>query len=83
MWNCVKKVFSWGYAVGLSVMGLAFVFTEQAPAQITLPSTGVTLADYIPLMVAELGNVVAAVVGAWVAFRILKLGLRWFSKAGG
>lgn len=66
-----------------AIFTMGLLVAESASAQIVLPDTGVAVEDYVPLMVTALGVVVAAVIGGYVAFKVVKMGVRWLGKAGG
>lgn len=66
----------------MALLALAFVGVD-AMAQVTLPSTGIVFADYIAAAVTLIGVGVAAVVGAYFAFKAVKIFLRWAGRIGG
>lgn len=61
----------------------ALLVAEKASAVATLADIGVDLADYVPLMVTAIGATVAVIVGAWAAFKLLKITFNWAGKMGG
>jgi hypothetical protein len=65
---------------------MAFIATMVMPAivqaQVTLPSTGIDVEDYVTALVTALGAAVAAAIGAWFAFLALRKGLAWVRRVG-
>lgn len=67
-------------------MAAAFVAVSVVPAlvqaQVTLPSTGIDVEDYVTALVSALGSAVGAAIGAMFAFLALRKGLKWVRKVG-
>lgn len=61
---------------GVSVLTLALVSTT-AQAQVTLPSTGIVLGDYVTELVTGIGAIAGVAIGASFAFFILRRGVSW------
>jgi len=49
--------------------------------QISIPDVGVDISGAITTAATSLGGVVAVAVGAYLAFMLVRRGLRWLSKA--
>lgn len=64
------------------VMGL-LLFVTQAAQAVTLPDTGVNVAEYITAAVTGLAAIVAAVVGAYFAFLLIRKGITWARRFAG
>lgn len=62
-------------------MAAAFVATAAVPAlvqaQVTLPSTGIDVEDYVAALVSAMGGAVGASIGAIFAFMALRKGIAW------
>lgn len=65
-------------AVG--TMTVASSFAAEGAA-VTLPDTGVNVADYISKGITTMGAVVAVAVGGYVAFKVVRKALGWINKA--
>ena len=65
------------YAAAPGAAAAAILANVPAVAQVTLPDPGVDVADYVTLAIAALGVTVAAVVGGYIAFLIIRKGMRW------
>lgn len=65
-------------AVG--TMTVASSFAAEGSA-VTLPDTGVNVADYISKGITTMGAVVAVAVGGYVAFKVVRKALGWINKA--
>jgi len=67
-------------------MAVAFIATAVVPAlvqaQVTLPSTGIDVEDYVAALVTAMGVVVAACIGGMFAFLALRKGIRWAKGVG-
>jgi hypothetical protein len=59
---------------------VASVLTAPCLAQVTLPTTGVDVEDYITAAITALGTVVAVAVGGYFAFLIIRKALGWGRK---
>lgn len=66
-----------------SVLMLSVFIAEKSYAVVTLPTTGVDLEEYVLAAATLIGTAVAAVIGAWFAFKAIKIGLKWAGKIGG
>jgi hypothetical protein len=71
------------YRVLAGYLAVAFVFCLASPsfATVTLPSTGVEVSDYIDAAILAIGGVAASAIGGFVAYTILKRGIRWIRTA--
>lgn len=70
------------------MMALAFAFlfgpnTPTVSAQVTLPDTGVDVAEFATAAITALGATVLVIVGGYAAFKLIQLGIAWFSRLGG
>lgn len=68
---------------GALIVSGAVVATAQAAESVTIPPTGVDVPGYITAAITALGLVVAAVIGGYFAFLIIKKGMRWAGRALG
>lgn len=75
----MKKLFALASVSALSVAS-AFANTPE-PDVVTLPDTGVNIADYISAGITYMGGVVAVAVGGYAAFLIVRKALRWIGRA--
>lgn len=64
--------------VGAILAGGSAVFAEG----VTLPDTGVDVAQYATTAVSSLGSVIAVVIGAMFAFMVIRWGVRWARGIG-
>lgn len=71
-WTAGSVPSAWG-APGLSTFG----------GELSLPDTGVDVAEIIGLLVLAMGAVVAVLVVAYAAFKVIKLAMGWFRLVGG
>lgn len=62
---------------------LASLQVASAADPVTLPDTGVDVAGYVTALITALGVVVAAVLGGYAAFLLIKKAMRWLSRALG
>ena len=69
--------------VGLALLVMALCATPAFATGVTLPTTGVDVDGTIDAAVTALGAIAATAVAAWAAFKVVKMGLRWFSRIGG
>jgi len=67
----------------MCLAGVAFVTVaaSSAFAEVTLPTTGVDVGEYITAGITALGAVVAVAIGGYVAFLLIKKACKWVSKA--
>ena len=69
----------------LAVAGLSLVVPAAMFAQeetVTLPSSGVNIAEYANAAITSLGSVVAVCVGGVICFMIVRWGIRWVRSIG-
>lgn len=66
--------------VGASILGFASAFATEGG--VTLPDTGVDVAQYATTAVSSLGSVIAVVIGAMFAFMVIRWGVRWARGIG-
>jgi hypothetical protein len=67
--------------VPVFAVALVLSLCQHVRADVTLPTTGVDVADYIEAAIATLGTVAAAAIGGYVAYTALKRGIRWIRTA--
>jgi len=69
------------------LVAVATVMLAGAPAvfadPITLPSTGVSVAEYTTAAITALGAVAAVAVGGFAAYAVIRRGLIWLRKGLG
>ncbi len=91
---CVPHVFELGLGVAMFgllrravpvLLGVALVVGGSAAfaTGVTLPDTGVDVPGTVTAMVTFLGTAVASIIGAYAAFKAIKVALRWFGRIGG
>ena len=73
---CVRSL---GNAPRMLLLALAVILTAANAYAVdpTLPDTGVSVDTFITTVVTKLGVTVAAVVGAYFAFLVIRKALRW------
>ena len=74
---CVLGKFMLCAAAMLFTGALAGEAFATAPV---IPTTGVDLEGWIPVMITEVGAIVTLVVGAFIAFLVVKLGITWVRR---
>jgi hypothetical protein len=57
------------------------VIASSASAQVTLTEM-VAMDDYVTALVTAVGGLMAAIVGGYCAFIVVKKGMRWLNKIG-
>jgi len=67
----------------IAVALMVGVSSSFATGGVTLPSTGIDVAEYVTAAITALGVVLAAVVGGYFAFLLIKKAMRWAGKALG
>lgn len=68
----------------LAVTGIVAISDAMASGGgVTLPTTGLDIAAYVTAAITGLATVLAAVVGGYFAFLLVKKALRWAGKALG
>lgn len=70
----------------LATVAVAMMFgvcSSFATGGVTLPSTGIDVGEYVTAAITALGVVLAAVVGGYFAFLLIKKAMRWAGKALG
>lgn len=91
MRNLMNKCATVGRAIFNPLRGLSLALcllvlaglgnVMQAVESVTIPSTGVDFPGYIAAAATALGLVIAAVVGVYFAFQIIKAGMAWSRRA--
>lgn len=69
--------------IGLTAATAVSAMAETTPGAMTLPETGVDVPELVKLAVASMGGVVLAVATGFVAFLLVKKGLRWIGRCLG
>lgn len=69
--------------VAIACLTLALGITPAFATAPTLPTTGVDLAAWIPVVVTAFGLTVLAIVGGYLAFLLIKKGMQWMRKSFG
>lgn len=77
MVKLVRKRFAW-----VAVFAVTTVMPAVVQAQVTLPTLGIDVEDYIQALITALSAVVGVCVAGWFAFLALKKGLGWVRKIG-
>ncbi len=70
----------WMRKVGLACLALMFgvcALPGVLWAQVTLPATGVDVDGYITALITDLGPIVAVVLGGFLAFLLIRFGMKW------
>jgi len=68
----------------MALLLLCFVFLANSSyATVTLPETGVDMTEYITAGIAAMGVIVAAALGGYIAFLLIRKAFRWLGKAIG
>lgn len=79
-----KSLCSMKAAVPALAVASTLAVVSAASAQgAELPDTGVDMEDLLGLAITGLGAIVVVVVGGYLAFKLIKLALRWVGKIGG
>ena len=65
-------------ALSTTVGGLSAFATEP----VTIPESGVNIADYATAAITTLGGVVAVCVGGVICFMVVRWGIRWVRSIG-
>lgn len=80
MFGTVKN-FVGSKAGAITALGLvgASAMAQESNA-VTLPETGVNVAEFATTAISSLGAVVAVAVGGYVAFLLVRKGLSWIRK---
>jgi hypothetical protein len=84
--EAVEKTAGLGKNKVLSTIAVALMIGASsafATGGVTLPTTGIDVAEYVTAAITGLGVVLAAVVGGYFAFLLVKKGLKWAGKALG
>jgi len=71
---CHKAVFT---------LGLLTLATFAAKAEVSIPTIGTDVSEYISSAILLLGGVVGVAVGGYAAFLVVKKALRWLGRALG
>ena len=70
----------------LASMGLSAFAQESAGGTasggVTIPESGVNIADYATAAITTLGGVVAVCVGGVICFMVVRWGIRWVRSIG-
>ena len=70
----------------LASMGLSAFAQEStggtASGGVTIPESGVNIADYATAAITTLGGVVAVCVGGVICFMVVRWGIRWVRSIG-
>jgi len=68
----------------LALLLLCFVFlANSGSAAVILPETGVDMTEYITAGIGAMGVIVAAALGGYIAFLLIRKAFRWLGKAIG
>jgi hypothetical protein len=66
-----------------SALALVVTATVTSSAAVTIPDSGVDMPGYVTAAILAIGGVMAAVVGGYFAFLLIKKGMSWAGKALG
>lgn len=71
----------------LAVAGASFavpaaMFAETTSGSVTIPDSGVDIAQYATAAITTLGGVVAVCVGGVICFMVVRWGIRWVRSIG-
>ena len=71
----------------LATMGLSAIAEESgtggsSPSGVSIPDSGVNIADYATAAITTLGGVVAVCVGGVICFMVVRWGIRWVRSIG-
>lgn len=69
--------------IGLTAATAVSAMAETTTGTMTLPDTGVDVPELVKLAVTAMGGVVLAVATGFVAFLLVKKGLRWIGRCLG
>ncbi len=81
--NGVKALAKSSYTKTAAVLGAAGAMIAEAHAEVTLPTTGVNVGDYITAGITSVAAVVGVALGGYVAFKVVHKGCKWLGKALG
>jgi uncharacterized membrane protein len=62
---------------------VALAGTSACFAQVTLPTTGVDVGEYISAGITAVATVIGVAVGGFVSFLVVRKGLKWCSRGLG
>jgi len=86
IWYVSKKAQALAKSTALktaAVVGVVGGMIAEAHAEVTLPTTGVDVGEYITAGITAVAAVIGVAVGGYIAFLIVRKALKWSSKAMG
>jgi len=81
--NDLKAIAQSSYTKTAIVLASAGAMIAEAHAEVTLPTTGVNVGEYITAGITAVAAVIGIAVGGYIAFLIVKKALRWAGRAMG
>lgn len=67
---------------GASLVVPAAMFAQESSGSVTIPDSGVDIAQYATAAITTLGGVVAVCVGGVICFMVVRWGIRWVRSIG-
>lgn len=67
---------------GTSLVVPAVMFAQESAGSVSIPDSGVDIAQYATAAITTLGGVVAVCVGGVICFMVVRWGIRWVRSIG-